>query len=92
MNTEVPPELADLTQVHTPLPPEAVHELVLNVDDKDERMWIPFEEGATSEFTRPFVFSIVTGSWVLLLKATAADFVMRHYHPAPVTGYTLAGT
>lgn len=76
------------TMLDIPLPPEAVKELVFDADLEDERLWIPL---ADNVWNLPLLFNVVQGTWVNLTKAEGEGVVSRHRHPAPVTGYTLAG-
>ena len=78
-----------LTTLDIALPSEAAAELVFDPNIEDERVWVPLAENVWS---RPLLFNVVQGTWVNLTKAVGEGVVSRHRHPAPVTGYTLAGT
>lgn len=78
-----------IENIKVPLPPEAAHELVFDTAGEDERVWVPSGENV---WFRPLLFNVAQGSFVNLTKATGNGIVSRHRHPAPVTGYTLAGS
>lgn len=72
------------------LPPEAAHELLIHMEDDDERAWVP--RGKNVWF-RPLMFNVTQGSWVNITWAEGGEeAISRHRHPAPVTAYTLEGT
>jgi len=74
--------------VHIPLPPDAVNELIVDVDFDDERLWVPRGDNIES---MPLLFSVTAGSWVNITRARGDGVISRHRHSSPVTGYTLSG-
>ena len=76
------------TPIHMPLPPDAVNELVIDVDFDDERIWVPRGENVWS---LPLMFNVSAGSWVNITRARGDGIISRHRHSSPVTGYTLDG-
>lgn len=78
-----------IEHIDIPLPQEAAKELFFQTDEDDERMWMPLTDNV---WLRPLLFNVVQGSWCNILKAEGEGLVGRHRHPAPVLGYTLAGT
>lgn len=77
-----------ITRIDTALPPDAVPELVLDVDFEDSRLWVPRGEDVES---LPLLFSVTQGSWVNITRARGDGVISRHRHSSPVTGYTLDG-
>ena len=76
-------------RIDTALPPDAVPELIQDVDFEDPRMWVPRGENVES---LPLLFSVTQGSWVNITRARGDGVISRHRHSAPVTGYTLDGS
>ena len=77
-----------MLQAAIALPPEAVPELIVDVDLSDERLWIP---RGPDIWTLPLLFNVTQGSWVNITRARSQGVVSRHRHSAPVTGFTLDG-
>ena len=77
------------THVTIPLPDYAVHELVLDTDFEDERLWVPRGDNIWS---LPLMFNVTQGAWVNITRARGEGIISRHRHSSPVTGYTLDGT
>ncbi len=75
--------------VHLPAPPDAISELVSDIDLDDERLWVPRGDDIWS---LPLMFSVTTGMWVNITRARGRAVISRHRHSSPVTGYTLDGT
>jgi 2,4'-dihydroxyacetophenone dioxygenase len=71
------------------LPPDAVSEIVHDADLNDERLWVPRGDDI---WTLPLMFSVSTGAWVNITRASGTGIISRHRHSSPVTGYTLDGT
>ena len=73
----------------TIMPPiDAVSDVVIADATQDDLYWMPL---APDVWTRPVLFNVRQGSWVNIIKARGNGIVSRHYHPAPVTGFTLDG-
>lgn len=78
-----------IEHIDIPLPKEASKELFFQTDEDDERVWMPIGDNVS---IRPLLFNVVQGTWCNIVKAEGEGLVGRHRHPAPVMGYTLAGT
>lgn len=78
-----------LEHIDIPLPKEAAKELFFQTDEDDDRMWMPLADNVQ---IRPLLFNVVQGTWCNIVKADGEGLVGRHRHPAPVLGFTLAGT
>lgn len=71
-----------------PAPSESLSDVVIRDAMKDDQYWMPL---GPDVWARPVLFNIGQGSWVNIIKARGHGVVSRHYHPAPVTGFTLDG-
>ena len=73
------------SELHIPLPDEAVREIVHDTDLDDERLWVPRGD---SIWSLPLMFNVSTGAWVNITRAKGTGVISRHRHSSPVTGYT----
>ena len=73
----------------SPVPPDAVRELVTVAVPEDERVWVP---QAPDVWFRPLMLNTAGGGWTNLLRVRRAGVLSRHRHPAPVHGYVLKGS
>jgi len=74
---------------HSPLPPDAVADLVIPVIPEDERVWVP---QAPNVWFRPLMLNVTNGGWCNLLRVRKSGILSRHRHPAPVHGYVIKGS
>ncbi|MBL8672314.1 MAG: 2,4'-dihydroxyacetophenone dioxygenase family protein [Alphaproteobacteria bacterium] len=81
--------LAKVVTFERSTPPEAPHEIVVQADPDDERVWVP---QADRVWFRPLMLNTLQGSWTNLLKVKKAGVFARHRHPAPVHGYVIKGS
>ncbi|QKX57783.1 uncharacterized protein TRUGW13939_04903 [Talaromyces rugulosus] len=70
------------------VPEDLVIPGVLNLDDIDEKQWVPQQENV---WFRPLIMSISQGYWVNLLRVRKAGILSRHRHSGPVHASTLRG-
>ncbi len=65
------------------------HEYVTHTDLDDERLWIPYVDGA---WFQACSFNVSTGGFTNVLKIAPGAKLPAHYHISTVYGYTLRGT
>ena len=70
------------------VPEDLVHPNVLNVDDDDERLWVPQSKNV---WFRPLLFSTSQGYFVNLLRVRKSGILSRHRHAGPVHATVLKG-
>lgn len=75
-------------KTNSPLPPDAVADIVVPVIPEDERVWVP---QAPQVWFRPLMLNVTNGGWCNLLRVTKSGVLSRHRHPAPVHGYVIKG-
>ncbi|WP_141015586.1 2,4'-dihydroxyacetophenone dioxygenase family protein [Nocardioides sambongensis] len=73
-------------------PADIVEDLVitgaLELDEGDERLWVPQTEGVSF---RPLLLSVTQGYFVNLLRVRRAGVLSRHRHAGPVHAFPLRG-
>lgn len=55
----------------------------------DDPCWVPLGPGVAF---RPLMFDVTQGGWSTLLRVAPGCKLARHYHTAPVHGYTIRGS
>ncbi|KAF2478610.1 RmlC-like cupin domain-containing protein [Neohortaea acidophila] len=70
------------------VPEDLVIQDVLNIDDCDEKLWVPQAEGV---WFRPLLFSVSHGYFVNLLRVRKSGILSRHRHTGPVHATVLRG-
>jgi quercetin dioxygenase-like cupin family protein len=72
-----------------PFPPDVQAELVIpKAASGDERLWVPQQANV---WTRPLLFNVSAGYWMVLLRVRRSGVLTRHRHPGPVHGFVLKG-
>ena len=61
---------------------------ILDVDNTDERLWVPQSKDVTF---RPLLLSVSQGYFVNLLRVRRSGVLSRHRHAGPVHAITLRG-
>ena len=61
---------------------------VHDLDLEDERLWVPYAEGA---WFQPCHFNVTTGGFTIMAKFLPGTTIPTHYHVSTVQGYTLQG-
>ena len=75
--------VSSVQRITAALPPDAVPEIVLDVDFDDERLWVPRGD---SVWSLPLMFNVTQGSWVNITRARGEGVISRHRHSAPAAG------
>jgi 2,4'-dihydroxyacetophenone dioxygenase len=70
------------------VPDDLVHLNVLDLNNTDERLWVPQSENV---WFRPLLFSTSQGYFVNLLRVRKSGILSRHRHAGPVHATTLRG-
>jgi 2,4'-dihydroxyacetophenone dioxygenase len=65
----------------------ARHEYVVNTDIHNEKLWIPYGEGAFQACS----FNVTSGGFSNLLRLPPGTKLNPHYHVGIVNGYTIQG-
>ena len=65
-----------------------VDEVVVNDCLKEDDFWIEHRPGVRF---RPIAFNVSQGGWTNILRMAPGTSMPRHYHTAPVHGFTLQG-
>jgi len=70
-------------------PVDVQAEIVIpNAAQGDERLWVPQQPNV---WTRPLMFNVSAGYWMVLLRVRKSGVLSRHRHPGPVHGFVLKG-
>lgn len=70
------------------VPEDLVHLNVLDLDNADERLWVPQTENV---WFRPLLFNVSQGYFVNLLRVRKSGILSRHRHAGPVHATVLRG-
>ena len=70
------------------VPEDLVVANVLDIDNVDERLWVP---QAKDVWFRPLIFSVSQGYFVNLLRVRKSGILSRHRHAGPVHATVLRG-
>lgn len=70
------------------VPADLVHLNVLDIDNTDERLWVPQTKDV---WFRPLLFNVSQGYFVNLLRVRKSGILSRHRHAGPVHAMTLRG-
>jgi len=70
------------------MPQDLVVSKILNIDDTDERLWVPQADAVSF---RPLLLNTSQGYFVNILRVKKSGILSRHQHTGPVCATTLKG-
>ena len=81
--TPAPPSLQQFHSVNL------VTEVITHTDMNDRTDWVPISDGV---LFKPLFFDVTQGGWSNVLCVQPGFRLARHYHTAPVHGFTIKGS